>query len=240
LGLGTQKLAELLKAQYPHARIARLDRDVMTKKKAMDDILNEFAEGSIDILLGTQMIAKGLDFANVTLVGVLQADTGLSHGFRAAERTFQLLTQVSGRGGRGDKAGLTIIQTNNPTHYVMQHAKLHDYTAFFAEEMQYRKLRHYPPYRFIATIALEGRQFDDVAQAALLIKNQLQGLALDHTQILGPTTPYIARLNGYYRLRILVKYFHKDAIMPHLRDLYWQYARHAKLRLYVDFDTEDD
>lgn len=240
LGLGTQKLAELLKAQYPHARIARLDRDVMTKKKAMDEILNDFATGKIDILLGTQMIAKGLDFANVTLVGVLQADTGLSHGFRAAERTFQLLTQVSGRGGRGDKAGLTIIQTNNPTHYVMQHAKLHDYTAFFKEEMQYRKLRHYPPYRYIATIAIEGRQFDEVSQASLVIKDQLQSLALTNTSILGPTTPYIARLNGFYRLRILVKYFNKDDLMPHLKDLYWQYARHPKLRLYVDFDTEED
>lgn len=240
LGLGTQKLAELLEKDYPSANIARLDRDVMTKKKAMDEILRSFGDGKIDILLGTQMIAKGLDFANVTLVGVLQADTGLSHGFRAAERTFQLLTQVSGRGGRGDKPGITIIQTNNPTHYVMQHAKLHQYDAFFKEEMQYRKLRHYPPYRYLVTIALEGRQFDDLAQAAMTIKNELLALPLTNASVLGPTTPYIARLNGFYRLRLLVKYFNLDEIKSYLRDLYWQYAKHTKVRMYVDFDAEED
>lgn len=240
LGLGTQKLQEFLQQTFPTARIARLDRDVMGKKEAMQKLLSAYENGEYDILVGTQMIAKGLDFPNVTLVGVIQAETGLSYGYRAAERTFQLLTQVSGRGGRGDKEGLTIIQTTTPDHYVMKYAANHDYTAFYKEEMGYRKLRLYPPYRYLVSLSIEGKSFDEISAMALSLKSEFEQKAITNALILGPTVPYVARLQGTYRIRLLVKYFHKDSVSSWLEELYWRFANLARMKLVIDFDSEED
>lgn len=240
LGIGTQKLQELLQQTLPGARIARLDRDSMSKKGAMQTILSDYEKGEYDILVGTQMIAKGLDFPNVTLVGIIQAEAGLSYGYRAAERTFQLLTQVSGRSGRGDKEGLTIIQTTMPDHYVMRYAAEHNYTSFYQEEMSYRKFRLYPPYRYLVSLGLEGKSFDEIAKIALSIKNEIEQKQITNCVVLGPTTPYVARLQGMYRIRLLIKYFHKESIFPYLDELYWRMASQARVRLVIDFDNEED
>ena len=148
VGTGTQRVEELLQQEFPHARIIRMDVDTTSRKGAHEKLLNDFEAGKGDILLGTQMIAKGLDYPNITLVGVLNADTMLNlPDFRASERTYQLLTQVSGRAGRHEKEGQVIIQTYNPDHYSIKDVKLNDYLSFIKRN-ELSKIRKYPPYYF--------------------------------------------------------------------------------------------
>ena len=147
VGVGSEQLEEVLRSMFPAARIARFDRDSTRRRGALRKILLEFADGNLDILVGTQMLAKGHDFPNVTLVGVIGSDAGLSFpDFRSAERTFQLLTQVAGRAGRGETPGQVVIQSFYPNHYVLRFARNQDYTGFFEREIEYRKLLGYPPF----------------------------------------------------------------------------------------------
>lgn len=149
MGTGTQRVEELLQQEFPDARIIRMDVDTTSRKGAHEKLLSDFEQGKGDILLGTQMIAKGLDYPNITLVGVLNADTMLNlPDFRASERTYQILTQVAGRAGRHEKEGQVIIQTYNPEHYAIQDVKQNNYLTFYQREMTYRKLGKYPPYYF--------------------------------------------------------------------------------------------
>ena len=212
-GTGTQKLQEELEQLLPTARIIRMDVDTTRKKGQHEALLKQFEEQKADILIGTQMIAKGLDFPNVTLVGVVNADTALNiPDFRAAEKTFQLLTQVAGRAGRGDKAGEVFIQTYNPDHYAIQLAQHHYYEVFFAQEMKMRHLAHYPPYYFTVMITVSSEQEYAAQKQAYDIKKVLEGKLSSQSVLLGPSAKSIARMNNRYYYQLIIKY-KKDPVL---------------------------
>jgi len=205
LGLGSEKVEEELHRAFPTARIARLDRDTVTGKRQYETILNEFREGNYDILVGTQMIAKGHDIPNVTLVGVVSADIGLGMpDFRAAERTFQLLTQVAGRAGRGNVPGIVLIQTINPDHYAVRMAAAQDYAAFYQKELHFRRMMHYPPFSAMANVLVRAEK----KEAAMRMSSEL-GLLLnpppEKLKIMGPAEAPVPRLKNEYRYQFLVK-----------------------------------
>lgn len=205
-GFGTQKVEEEINKYFPSARVVRMDYDSATITKKYQTILDDFGEGKYDILLGTQMIAKGLDFENITLVGVLNADIGLSVDYRAGERTFDLLAQVVGRSGRSSKKGYGIIQTNNIDHYAIKYAAKQDYEGFYKQEMQYRLLRKYPPYRYITSLLLSSKNREVLEKKTYEIKMMLESLKINDFIVLGPAEPYLYKLNDQYRLRLLLKY----------------------------------
>ena len=166
-GFGTERVEAEVERLFPTARVGRVDRDTMRKRGEVSRILGRFGRGELDVLVGTQMIAKGHDFAGVTLVGVVSADMGLGLAdFRAAERTFQLLTQVAGRAGRGERPGAAIIQTINPGHYSIRLACRQDYAGFYAEERRYRQAMHYPPAVAIVNVVIRGESLADAMGAA--------------------------------------------------------------------------
>ena len=210
-GVGTQRVEEVLRHEYPGVRLLRMDMDTTRWKGAHGAILGRFGKGEADILLGTQMIAKGLDFPNVTLVGVITADTALNiPDFRSGERTFQLLTQVSGRAGRGDKAGEVIIQTYTPDHYSIQAAARQDYMAFYREELAFRRELNYPPYSFLARILISGPVEEQVIDTAHLVTDHLRAYAHanqleEKSSILGPSPTPLSKVRKRYRWHILLK-----------------------------------
>ena len=208
-GLGTQRLEVEVKAKFPDARVARMDSDTMRKPGSHQRVLAAFRAGEIDVLLGTQMIAKGLDFPNVTLVGVVNADGALHFpDFRAAERTFQLVTQVAGRTGRGDAGGRVIVQTYTPEHPAIQAASRHDYAMFVRDEMKNREKFNYPPLGSVARIILRGSNEEITEATADLLVARLESARdkLGHeVRILGPAPPPIPRLRGKYRYHILLQ-----------------------------------
>ncbi|MGX6962701.1 primosomal protein N' [Vagococcus xieshaowenii] len=238
-GTGTQKVEEELTQLFPKARILRMDVDTTRKKGAHERLLEQFGQHEADILLGTQMIAKGLDFPNVTLVGVLNADTALNlPDFRASERTFQLLTQVSGRAGRGDKAGEVVIQTFNPDHYAIQLAKRHDYEQFFRYEMSVRHEANYPPYYFTAQIIASHPEENVVAKKMydilLGLKEQLSAQAI----ILGPTPKAVMRVNNRYFYQIVIKYKAEPHLYEYLRSILENNQTEISKGLKLSVDTE--
>jgi primosomal protein N' (replication factor Y) len=205
LGLGSERVEEELHHAFPAARIARLDRDTVTGKRQYEHILQEFREGSYDILVGTQMIAKGHDIPNVTLVGVVSADVGLGMpDFRAAERTFQLLTQVAGRAGRGTLPGIVLVQTINPDHYAVRLAAAQDYHAFYEKELNFRRMMMYPPFSAMANVLVRSEK----KEMAMRMSSEL-GLLLnpppEKLRILGPAEAPVPRLKNEYRYQFLVK-----------------------------------
>ena len=205
LGMGSEKVEEELHRAFPAARIARLDRDTVTGKRHYETILQEFREGNYDILVGTQMIAKGHDIPNVTLVGVVSADVGLGMpDFRAAERTFQLLTQVAGRAGRGSVPGIVLIQTINPDHYAVRMAAAQDYQAFYEKELHFRRMMHYPPFSAMANVLVRAEK----KEAAMRMSSEL-GLLLspppEKLKIMGPAEAPVPRLKNEYRYQFLIK-----------------------------------
>ncbi len=206
-GTGTQKVEEEIYKLFPEARVLRMDVDTTKHKGAHEEILQAFGEGQADILLGTQMIAKGLDFPNITLVGVLSADTSLHiPDYRAAERTFQLLTQVSGRAGRHEKPGEVIIQTYTPEHYAIELAKTQDYAPFYEREMFLRRRSGYPPYYFVALVQVSHEDVLMAAEYAGRAGDWLRGNLSNQVAIIGPTTASISRLQNRYRYQCLIKY----------------------------------
>ncbi len=217
LGVGSEKVEDELHREFPEARIARLDRDTATAKKQYEAILHGFRDGSYDILVGTQMIAKGHDIPNVTLVGVVSADVGLGlPDFRSAERTFQLLTQVAGRAGRGSLPGIVLIQTINPDHYAVRMAAAHDYQAFYEKELQFRRMMHYPPFSAMANILVRSEQ----QEQALRLSTEL-GYFLtpppEKIKILGPAEAPVQRLKNEYRYQFLIKAASRKALNELLR-----------------------
>jgi primosomal protein N' (replication factor Y) len=210
-GLGTEKLEEEVRSCFPHARIRRMDSDTTARKGAFDRILKDLHDGEIDILVGTQMIAKGHDYPNVTLVGVVSADTALNiPDFRASEKTFQILTQVSGRGGRGDTPGRVIIQTLNPSHYAIERAKGHDYDGFYNEEIALREAAGYPPFSRMIQFLITGLNGDRTAESAEGIAGRARDLlrsqkGYDGISVSGPVEAPIARIRGRHRWQILLK-----------------------------------
>ena len=205
-GAGAEQLEEKLREKFPAAKVARLDRDSVRTKRAYQQVLGDFASGKIDILVGTQMVAKGHDFQRVTLVGVVSADTQLSlPDFRAAERTFQLLTQVAGRAGRGDLPGEVLVETYYPEHYAIQLAARQDYLTFFEKEVQFRRLLHYPPFMALASVLVRDTKIENAIRwsrqlSAFLAPQEARGV-----KVLGPAAAPLARLKREYRFQFLLK-----------------------------------
>jgi primosomal protein N' (replication factor Y) len=205
-GAGAEQLEEKLQEKFPGAKVARLDRDSVRTKRAYQQVLGDFASGKIDILVGTQMVAKGHDFQGVTLVGVVSADSQLSlPDFRAAERTFQLLTQVAGRAGRGALPGEVLVETYYPEHYAIQLAARQDYLAFFERELQFRRLLHYPPFTALASILVRDTKIENAIRwsrhlSAFLAPQESRGV-----KVLGPAAAPLARLKREYRFQFLLK-----------------------------------
>ncbi|WP_019416032.1 primosomal protein N' [Paenisporosarcina sp. TG20] len=213
-GTGTQKVEEEIARLFPTARVLRMDVDTTRKKGSHEHILNSFGEMKADILLGTQMIAKGLDFPNITLVGVLSADTTLHLAdFRAAEKTFQLLTQVSGRAGRHDKKGEVIVQTYSPEHYAIQFAQHHDFIAFYHQEMINRKQFTYPPFSYVVLIQFTHEDVLMTAEYSHKAAKWLNENLSDTVEIIGPTASSISRVQNRYRYQCLIKY-KKEPMLP--------------------------
>jgi primosomal protein N' (replication factor Y) len=238
-GTGTEKVEQTLKAVLPQARVLRMDVDTTRRKGAHGRILKQFGDGDADILLGTQMIAKGLDFPNVTLVGVINADTALGlPDFRASERTFQLLTQVSGRAGRADKPGQVLIQTYNPDHYAIQLAQHHDYERFFAMEMHMRHEGNYPPYFFTFKLTVSHEDEDKAAKAVYRLADMLKGHLSDQAIILGPTRGAIARVKRRYYYQIVIKYKKEPALKASLEEMLETTQISSRSGYQIAFDRE--
>lgn len=206
-GIGTQKIESITKKCFPNARIARLDRDTTTKKDAHQDVLKQFSDGDIDILIGTQMIAKGLDFPNVTLVGIIAADTALNiPDFRAGEKTFQLITQVSGRAGRGDVHGEVVAQSYSLEHTSIQTAKNHDFESYYAHEIKDREELRYPPFSSLINIIIADLDIIEAKRHSLELSKLLKTYKTEKIiSILGPIPAGIPKIQNYHRFQILIK-----------------------------------
>ena len=238
-GSGTQKVEETLNALFPQARIVRMDVDTTRKKGQHERLLTQFGAQQADILLGTQMIAKGLDFPNVTLVGVINADTALHVAdFRSFEKTFQLLTQVSGRAGRGALSGEVLIQTYNPEHYAIELAQQHDYERFYAKEMQLRHLGQYPPYYFTALLTVSHSQESLAMKAAYAVHQLISQLVDTQTIILGPTKKSIARIKQRYYFQVLLKYKNSVQIKEALAQVLEYAQQQARHHVHISVDIE--
>jgi primosomal protein N' (replication factor Y) (superfamily II helicase) len=238
-GEGSEQLEERLRKEFPKARIARLDRDTARTKRQYQETLGAFAEGALDILVGTQMLAKGHDFHRVTLVGVVGADSSLNMpDFRAAERTFQLLTQVAGRAGRGDLPGRVLIQTFYPDHYAIQDAVKQDYIAFFERELHFRRVMAYPPFTSLANVIIRDRHLDKAIKWSNQLSQFLAPHANSEIRVLGPASAPLSRLKSEYRFQFLLK-SRKKAALAKLLSAALAYADSKEipqLSLLVDMD----
>jgi primosomal protein N' (replication factor Y) len=228
LGIGTERLEEEVRIHLPEARVARLDRDTSARRGAAEEILSSLRAGELDVLVGTQMVAKGHDFSGVALVGVVNADLGLHFpDFRAAERTFQLLTQVAGRAGRGATPGRVIVQTYAPDHYAVRPVIEHDFERFFREELQHRRLLGYPPFSCLARVLVSGPDEDATREAAERLAGAARtalaaggpGETTDGApcEILGPAPAPIARLRGRHRFQLLIKHETRERVWSLVR-----------------------
>ena len=209
-GLGTERLEDEVHRKFPLARLERMDSDTMRKRGSHDEILGQFKERKIDILIGTQMIAKGLDFPNVTIVGVINADVSINlPDFRSAERTFQLISQVSGRAGRGSKLGRILVQTFTPEHEAVRLAAAHDYQSFADGELVHRRRFGYPPYIRLARIVVrgedEGKVRDHAEKLAAQLRQAAEGIEPGPVHLLGPAPCPISRINRQFRYQMLIK-----------------------------------
>ncbi|MCK4833038.1 MAG: primosomal protein N', partial [Anaerolineales bacterium] len=209
-GLGTEGVEAQVHARFPTARTLRWDRDTTTGRGTHDLFLRQFIEGQADVLIGTQMIAKGLDLPLVTLVGVISADVSLGlPDFRTGERTFQVLTQVAGRAGRGLLGGRVLLQTFDPDHYAIRASAEHDYAGFYAEEMAFRARLGYPPYQRLARLEYADPILDRGRQEAEQLARHLRVQAVEHklsaTEIIGPTQPFFGRVSGRFRWQIVIR-----------------------------------
>ena len=239
-GSGTEKVEQALIDAFPQARIARMDSDNMRGKDAYAKTLGDFAAGKIDLLVGTQMIAKGLDFPRVTCVGVINADLALQiPDFRAAERVFQLLMQVSGRSGRADLAGEVFVQTRVPFHPAIQFARHHDYAGFVEQELEYRRSLHYPPYERFILITARGRSEDKTSYVLEQLTREMERLNLPETEIVGPNPAPIARIEERYRFQTFLRTRRIGAATPRLRPLFMDRAWPDDIRVTIDVDPVD-
>ncbi|MGH9256608.1 MAG: replication restart helicase PriA [Vicinamibacterales bacterium] len=236
-GVGTAKIEQHVIERFPGARVSRVDRDSIRRKGTLTSLLSKFAAGEIDVLVGTQMIAKGHDFPRVTLVGVISADVGLGLAdFRAAERTFQLLTQVAGRAGRGERSGEAIVQTLYPEHYSIQVACRQDYREFFERELVYRCSMRYPPAVALINVLVRGKTLDHAMQSAATLRRRLD-TAADRVPftVLGPAPAPLARLRGEHRVQLLLKGTRRVAMREALRAVLADLPE-ASRRITVDVD----
>ncbi|WP_414049453.1 primosomal protein N' [Macrococcus animalis] len=240
MGVGTQKVEEIIYETFRDAKVIRMDNDTTRKKGAHEKLLEQFKRKEANILLGTQMIAKGLDFPDITLVGVLNADTMLNlPDFRASEKTFQLLTQVSGRAGRSTKRGEVVIQTYNPEHYAVEYALANDYKGFFKEEMEYRRLGKYPPYFYMVYLNFSHQDLRKV----LLESKHIHQILLQHltpgSYVLGPAPSPIARINNQHRFQVMIKFKSEPELLKalnYLDDYYHEQYVKDKFTLHIDIN----
>src|ERR1700690_2454421 len=240
LGTGSEKLEELLHGMFPQARIGRLDRDTVRGREDFERALNALNEGELDMLVGTQMIAKGHDVHGVTLVGVVGADTALGlPDFRAAERTFQLLTQVAGRGGRGNSPGKVVLQTYFPDHYAVQFAARHDFAGFYDKELQFRSWMHYPPYSAIANVIVRSEKLDEALAWAGELGRWYEKTRHEGIRVLGPAAAPITRLKRDYRYHFILKSPSREKMNALLRAMLAQAAARKipRTQLIVDVDA---
>jgi primosomal protein N' (replication factor Y) len=220
LGTGSEKLEELLHGMFPQARIGRLDRDTVHGREDFERMLAAMNAGEIDLLVGTQMIAKGHDIHGVTLVGVVGADMALGMpDFRAAERTFQLLTQVAGRAGRGDAPGTVVFQTYFPDHYAVQYAARHDFVSFYEKELRFRSWMHYPPYSALANVLVRGDKLDDVLRWSGTLGKWFESTRHEGIRVLGPAAAPIVRLKRDYRYHFVLKSASREKLNTLLRSM---------------------
>lgn len=238
-GTGTQKVEEAITKTYPEARVIRMDNDTTSRKGAHEKMLKQFGNGEADILLGTQMIAKGLDFPNVTLVGVLAADSSLHlPDFRASERTFSLLTQVSGRAGRHEKPGEVVIQTYSPEHYSIELAKTQDYVAFYEEEMKIRRSFRYPPFYYLVLISIAHSDLIKTVKVSEQIAGYLREYLSEGSIVLGPVASPIAKIKDHFRYQCVIKYKSEPAlydVLNRIQQYYQDETDKGKLQLTIDF-----
>ncbi|GAA0495241.1 primosomal protein N' [Salinibacillus aidingensis] len=238
-GTGTQKVEESLQQTFPEAGIIRMDVDTTRRKGSHEKLLNQFRERKADILLGTQMIAKGLDFSNVTLVGVLAADSMLHiPDFRSAEKTFQLLTQVSGRAGRHELPGEVVVQSYTPDHYSIELASQYQFEPFFQYEMKMRKRFKYPPYYFLALVTISHPNHAYAVQVTQKIVKSLHEMSMNRTQIMGPTPSPITRIKNRYRYQCMIKYKNEPNLYENMKKIIQQYEKEIQtkdLQISVDF-----
>jgi primosomal protein N' (replication factor Y) len=220
LGAGSEQGEERLQELFPGARIGRMDRDTVRSRGDMERLLARLHSGEINLLVGTQMIAKGHDIHGVTLVGVVGADFALGlPDFRAAERVFQLLTQVSGRAGRGELPGKVLVQTYQPDHYVNQFAREHDYTGFAARELYFRRAMRYPPFSVLANVIVQSERLEEVLDWSTRIGRWIEKRKLDGVRVLGPAAAPNGRLKRIYRYHLVLKADRRDVLGAALREM---------------------
>ncbi len=237
VGGGTEKIEEFIKNEFPSSKVLRMDADTTSKKGSHFKIINDFNSGDYNILVGTQMISKGLNFPNVTLVGVINGDSSLNvPNFRSSENTFNLLDQVTGRAGRHDKEGKAIIQTFNPEHYSIVCAAKHDYEGFFNREMFIRKRLNYPPYCFITLIKISSKDFNYGINEAKKINVYLRDNLSKTTSILGPSMASVLKVNNVYNFQIILKYKKDDKLYKELKNIIKLYEANNKVKIEIDFN----
>ena len=241
-GMGTQKIEAILAKLFPHARTVRMDSDALKRKEDYRRILGDFRVGKIDILVGTQMIAKGLHFPNVTLVGIIYADLALHQpDFRAGERTFQLLTQVAGRAGRGDIEGEVFVQAFTPFHPAIQFARRHDFEGFYEQELEFRQQLKYPPVGRIALLTLKGRNEEKVKFSADYLKGELEKAVggIPGLVMAGPAPAPLVKAETYYRYQIMLRAQRMAALSQRLALLIRSLTLPEDVTLGVDIDPVD-
>ena len=236
-GLGTEKVEKMIKELFPSARVIRMDKDTTTKKGSHEKIIKGIENLEYDIIIGTQMISKGLDFPKVTLVGIVNADESLNiPDFRSGENTYALLSQVSGRAGRADLQGEVIIQTFNPDNKTILNVKSNDYKANYEYEMNIRKLLKYPPYFYLIGLKVISKSYDKASKEANKIVNYLKKYKNDNSIILGPTTASQFKLNNLYRFQIIIKYKKDDILLNKIKEIDYNYINDKDVYIEIDVD----
>ena len=236
-GFGTEKIQEEVERLFPSTKTLRLDSDSAKNKTKIPETIEAFRKKEANILIGTQMIAKGHDFPDVTLVGIVLADIGLSMpSFRSNERAFQLITQAIGRSGRKEKPGLAIIQTYMPSHYAITFAARQDYELFYRKEMEMRKMQFYPPYSYLTSVTIRGKNEESVIESTYQIVDFLNDEFFDEAQILGPTTPYIPIDMGFHLRSILLKYRNPEKARKILNKMIELFGSNSQYELFINVD----
>lgn len=234
-GLGTEKLESVIKEEFPDLKVLRMDADTTRKKNSYETIIEKFKSGEYDILLGTQMISKGLDFPRVSVVGIISADATLNiPDFRSGERTFSLLYQAAGRAGRGNTLGNVIIQTFNPNNPILKCVAEQNYEKFYQYEMNIRKKLKYPPYYYLVSLKVTSKEYDECSKEAIRVASFLKKNISDSSIVLGPTTANVFKVNNIYRFNIIVKYRFDEKLIPTLKELDKLFVMNKKVNLEID------
>ncbi len=237
LGIGTEKLENIIKEKYPNSRVVRMDTDTTQNKGTHEKIITSFRNYEYDILIGTQMVSKGLDFPLVTLVGVINCDTSLNMpDFRSGEKTYALLSQVAGRAGRSDRFGRVVLQTFNPDNQYLEFVCKNDYNLFYNYEMQFRKKLQYPPYYYLVSILITSKDYENVDIESKKIFNYLKNNISKSSLIYGPTPSLVFKINNIYRMQIMIKYRYDDLLYNVLKYIDSIYANDRKINLEVWFN----